>query len=300
MAVAGPLALHPSIARTDKLEIPVSAPADNGANRLTDLAYFFVPVKRNNRLVILNPGHTCTIKSDAEHKYGIEEAITGLTEAGFDVLAVFMPHVSDTSCNLDHCRVMNTPLGEGEHPAAYGLRFFLEPEIISLNYLLQSNKYSDINMVGLSGGGWTTNLLAAVDERIKYSFNVAGSMPLYYRTGGSMGDVEQFMPEFYGDLAGYPDIYVLDSYGKGRKHIQILNRNDDCCFGQKQHDPGRSWDTDLRTFEKSVAERLKRLDSADHYYLVIDETAPCHQISGYALKNVILKELNKNKTGSQE
>ena len=32
-------------------------------------------------------------------------------------------------------------------------------------------------MVGLSGGGWTTNLIAALDDRIKYSFNVAGPFP---------------------------------------------------------------------------------------------------------------------------
>ena len=148
-----------------------------------------------------------------------------------------MPHVSETTCNLDHCSVMNTNTGPGDHPATYGLRYFLEPEIVSLNYLLQKENYENVNMVGLSGGGWTTNLLAAIDERIKYSFSVAGSMPLYYRSGGSMGDIEQFLPELYRDIAGYPDLYVLGAYGKGRKQVQILNRNDDCCFGQKQHDP---------------------------------------------------------------
>jgi hypothetical protein len=146
-------------------------------------------------------------------------------------------------------------------------------------------------MVGLSGGGWTTNLLAAIDERIKYSFSVAGSMPLYYRSDASMGDIEQFLPELYRDIAGYPDLYVLGAYGKGRKQVQILNRKDDCCFGQKQHDPDRNYDSDLKTFETSVKEKLKTLDAAGHYYLVIDETAPCHQISEYAFKNIILKEL---------
>ena len=155
------------------------------------------------------------------------------------------------------------------------------------------NNYKDINMVGLSGGGWTTNLLAAIDERIKYSFSVAGSMPLYYRSGGSMGDIEQFLPELYRDIAGYPELYVLGAFGKGRKQVQILNRNDDCCFGQKQHDPDRNYDKDLRTFETSVKEKLKALDADGHYYLVIDETAPNHQISEYALKNVILKELQR-------
>ncbi|MBK7713020.1 MAG: hypothetical protein IPJ37_20350 [Bacteroidales bacterium] len=188
---------------------------------------------------------------------------------------------------------MNTRLSPGAHPATYGLRFFLEPEIVSLNYLLQQNNYKDVSMVGLSGGGWTTNLLTAIDERIKLSFSVAGSMPLYYRSDASMGDIEQFLPELYRDVAGYPDLYVLGAYGKGRKQVQILNRKDDCCFGQKQHDPDRSYDGDLKTFETSVKEKLKALEAEGHYYLVIDETAPCHQISGFALENVILMELLK-------
>jgi len=257
-----------------------------------DLAYLFIPVKRNNRLVLLNPGHSCTLKDSPETNYRIEATIKGLLQAGFDVLAVFMPHVSETNCDLDHCSIMNTGLSPGDHPATYGLRFFLEPEIVILNYLLPKNNYKDINMVGLSGGGWTTNLLAAIDMRIKYSFSVAGSMPVYYRSDKSMGDIEQFLPELYSDIAGYPDLYVMGAYGKGRKQVQILNRNDDCCFGQKQHDPERDYDKDLKTFERSVKDKLKTLGAEGHYYLVIDETAPNHQISAETLNNVILKELN--------
>ncbi len=290
--VGSPLSPDPSLSRVDKFEIPVNAASEERALPLKDLAYFFVPVKRNNRLVILNPGHSCRLSSQPGNDYGIELAIAGLLQSGFDVLAVFMPHVSDTECNLDHCNIINTSLGPGDHPATYGLRFFLEPEIVSLNYLLQKTNYHDINMVGLSGGGWTTNLLTAIDDRIKYSFSVAGSMPLYYRSDASMGDIEQFLPELYRSIAGYPDLYVLGAYGKGRKQIQILNRKDDCCFGQKQHDPDRNYDQDLKSFETSVKDKLKAFEAAGQYYLVIDETAPWHQISEFALKNVILKELN--------
>jgi polygalacturonase len=289
--IKSPLSPNTSLSRVDRYEIPVNAPVTEGAAPVMDLAYLFVPVKRSNRLVMLNPGHTCTLKDEPESNYRIEATINGLLKAGFDVLAVFMPHVSETGCNLDHCSVMNTGLTPGDHPATYGLRFFLEPEIVSLNYLLLHNNYKDINMVGLSGGGWTTNLLSAIDDRIKLSFSVAGSMPLYYRSGGSMGDIEQFLPELYRDIAGYPDLYVLGAYGKGRRQVQILNRKDDCCFGQNQHDPDRNYDSDLKTFEASVKEKLKGLDADGHYYLVIDETAPCHQVSGFALNKVILKEL---------
>jgi len=293
--VVSPLNQISSLSRVDRIEIPVKASLSEGEIPVKDLAYLFVPVKRNKRLVIFNPGHLCSFKESpgTDHSYGVEATITGLLDNGFDVLAVYMPHVSDTSCNLDHCSIINTDLGPGDHPSTWGLRFFLEPEIVSLNYLVEKVNYQDINMVGLSGGGWTTNLLAAIDERIKYSFSVAGSMPVYYRSGGSMGDIEQFLPDMYREIAGYPDLYVLGAYGKGRKQIQILNRNDDCCFGQKQHDPERDYDKDLRTFEGSVKARLKDMEADGHYYLVIDETAPHHQISSFVLTNVILKELKE-------
>ncbi len=100
-------------------------------------------------------------------------------------------------------------------------------------------------MIGLSGGGWTTNIIAAIDNRIKYSFSIAGSMPLYYRYGGSLGDIEQYIPQLYRDVAGYLDIYILGAFGKGRKQIQILNRYDDCCFGEMQHNPKRNYKKDI-------------------------------------------------------
>jgi polygalacturonase len=290
--IKSPLSPNSSVARVDRFEIPVEAEIKAGTEPVKDLAYFFIPVKRNNRLVLLNPGHSCKLTSPPDSDNRIEQTVTGLLQSGFDVLAVFMPHVSEEGCNLDHCSVINTGLGPGDHPATYGLRFFLEPEIVSLNYLMLKNNYADINMVGLSGGGWTTNLLASIDNRIRYSFSVAGSMPLYYRSDPSMGDIEQFLPALYRDIAGYPDLYVLGAFGKGRKQIQILNRRDDCCFGQKQHDPERNYDKDLKTFETSVKEKLRALGADGHYYLVIDETAPGHQISAFTLKNVILKELN--------
>jgi len=189
-----------------------------------------------------------------------------LVEAGYDVLAIFMPHVSKSAgpgFRFDHCKVINTDLGIPDQLPTFGLRLFLDPTIVSLNYILEKNKYKRVDMVGLSGGGWTTNLISALDDRIKYSFNVAGSIPLYYRKGGSIGDIEQFIPQLYRDIAGYPDLYVMGAFGTGRKQIQILNRNDNCCFGQKQHDPDRDYAFDMRLFEQTVKERLESLGEKD-------------------------------------
>src|SRR5436189_4849979 len=107
-------------------------------------------------------------------------------------------------------------------------------------------------MVGLSGGGWTTTICAAIDPRIRFSFPVAGTIPLALRTGGSVGDREQYEPSFYR-IAGYPDLYILGSQGHGRKQVQILVRRDDCCFGQAQHDPktsGMGYSEALHEYER--------------------------------------------------
>jgi hypothetical protein len=261
---------------------------------LKDLAYFFVPVNRNNRLVLFCPGHSCSLKDTDDPSPRIEATIIALLSAGFDVLSVYMPHISEDTCDLDHCKIYNTDLGFENPPATYGLRLFLDPTIVSLNYLLKQCSYKDVNMVGLSGGGWTTNLIAAVDDRIRLSFSVAGSMPVYYRDGGSVGDIEQFVPQLYRDIAGYPDIYILDGFGEGRKLTQVYNRWDDCCFGEKQHDPGRNYDADLQSFDKIMQDHLVKLGVKGRYLQVIDEEAPNHQISEHALFQVILPGLNSN------
>jgi hypothetical protein len=287
--IPSPLHPHKVISRVDRIEIPVS-----GLDSIKDLAYLFVPEKRNNRLIVFNPGHSCTLIDDKSHYSRIEATITGLVEAGFDVLSVYMPHVkesADTDCRFDHCIIYNTDLGIPNPLPTFGLRLFLDPTIVSLNYLLETYKYKRVDMIGLSGGGWTTNLISAIDDRIKFSFNVAGSIPLCYRVGGSIGDIEQFLPQLYRDIAGYPDLYVLGASGEGRKQVQILNRQDNCCFGQNQHDPARNYSADMHLVEQSVKAKLESFGEKEHYYLKIDETAPNHQISEFALRNIILPEL---------
>jgi hypothetical protein len=261
------------------------------------LAYHFIPKHKNSRLVIVHHGHACTLNDGrltGSADYGIHRTINALLLEGYSVLAVYMPHNKPNDCGstcthdwmFGHINTIGSPM-----------RFFLEPLAVFLNYLqAKSGKdefpaYKDFNMVGLSGGGWTTTVYAAIDPRIKISFPVAGTVPLYLRANGySHGDKEQWLDSFY-TIAGYPDLYILGSYGPGRRQIQILNRKDDCCFGEPGYQPQQNWEPDIRAYEKRVREALVNLRSG-FFRLEIDETAPSHMISSNAIVNVILPELS--------
>ena len=107
------------------------------------------------------------------------------------------------------------------------LKFFIEPVIVSLNYALKSTHYNKVGMVGLSGGGWTTLMTAAVDPRIAFSYSVAGSIPReFWRT---KGDWEQELPAI-SSIINYYELYLIGALGKNRKSRHIYNLYDPCCF----------------------------------------------------------------------
>lgn len=128
--------------------------------------------------------------------------------------------------------LLNMPTGDHSRFASlrYPLTEFMKPVAESLNYALSAKRYRSVTMSGLSGGGWTTVLYAALDERINKSVPVAGSWPKYlrYQSGNvnSIGDYEQTLP---GLSVEYLDLYALATT-KGRQQLQVFNSNDPCCF----------------------------------------------------------------------
>jgi hypothetical protein len=264
---------------------------------LQGVAYHFLAQRPKRQLVVVHHGHACTLDDDPSAEdvgYGLQRTIEALLREGYGVLGVFMPHMQPGDCTGGHDAMfaMST--------TGSALKFFLEPTAISLNYLKTHHrqgrfpKYRDFHMTGLSGGGWTTTLYAAIDPSIRCSFPVAGSIPLYLRSGGSIGDLEQFEPTFYG-LAGYPDLYVLGGHGRGRKQVQVLVRRDDCCFGEAQHDAqtsGMPYTEAMRDYEQRARAVLQSIGSGT-FRLEIDESAPSHMISHHAIRDIILPELRK-------
>ncbi|MBI5692242.1 MAG: hypothetical protein HZC55_19335 [Verrucomicrobia bacterium] len=289
--IASPVRQLTHLARVDELRIEL-------APGLQGLAYHFLAAQPNRGLVIVHHGHACTLDDDPgpdEVGYGLQRTIAALLREGYGVLGVFMPHYRPGDCSGGHARMFQAP-----DPIGSPIRLFLEPVAVSLNYLRTQSesgrfpKYRDFHFVGLSGGGWTATVYAAIDPSIRCSFPGAGSIPLHLRSGGSIGDREQFEPTFY-QLAGYPDLYVLGSYGVGRRQVQILVRRDDCCFGEKQHDErkaGRTYAEAMRDYARRVSEALGGAGQGS-FRLVIDEVAPAHMISHWAINEVILPELRR-------
>ena len=227
--------------------------------------------------------------------------------SGFSVLAMNMPHIRPANAELgiaadctggDHAFMFNIATSGGSSP----MKFFIEPVVVAMNFLGSSQslvRYTDFNMVGLSGGGWTTTVAAAVDPRIKLSFPVAGSVPLFLRVEPYSHDMEQFLPAMYGQrspfvagIAGYPDLYVLGAMGSGRKQHQILNRHDNCCFGEGQHVASvlGPFDAAVRGYESQVKTAISQVGSGA-FRLIVDETSLVHQISNNAIYNVIVPVL---------
>jgi hypothetical protein len=138
-------------------------------------------------------------------------------------------------------------------------------------------------MVGISGGGWTTTLAAAIDTRIDKSFSITGSYPIYLRsdTYREWGHYEETVPEIYNTV-NYLELYILCSYGANRKHLQIINRYDAMCFA------GTKWET----YKDIVRERVHEL-RAGEYDLFMDTTHREHKISEVAMSR-ILDELGNN------
>jgi hypothetical protein len=288
--VASPVKQLGHLARVDELRMDL-------APGLQGLAYHFIAQRPNRELVVVHHGHACTLDDDPsalDVGYGLQRTIDALLREGYGVIGVFMPHMRPGDCTGGHDAMFNLPTPGSP------IKYFLEPTALSLNYLQARSrsdhfpKYRAFHMAGLSGGGWTTTVYAAIDPRIRFSFPVAGTIPLYLRSGGSIGDREQFEPSFYR-LAGYPDLYILGAHGRGRKQVQILARHDTCCFGEAQHDAkasGMPYAEAMREYESRVRATLKEI-GAGLFRLEIDEAAPSHMISHHAIEDVLLRELSK-------
>ena len=237
--------------------------------------YHFQSLNHNNKLVIYHQGHS----GDFFNGY---DAIQVFLNNGYDVIAISMPLFGmNNQPDIELKRFGKMKFTSHEHfkfldnENFSSIKFFIEPVIVGVNYAQKIN-YEETYMVGISGGGWTTVLSAAIDDRITRSYPIAGSYPIYIRfqNNRNWGDYEQTEPNMCR-IATYLELYIMSSYGVNRKQTQILNLYDPCCF---------AGDEDL-SYKDIIDQKIKTIGKGA-FEIFIDESN-YHEISENSLKFIL-------------
>ena len=242
---------------------------------INSVSYLFLPEQPNEKLILYHQGH------GGDFLLG-KDTIKFFLDRNFTVFAMTMPLLGMNNQPI----VEMDGLGKIKLNSHNQLRLleandfnpmklFLDPIQINLNFLDKEYNFKRYSMIGLSGGGWTTVVYSAIDERISDSFSVASSMPFYLRVDDrDMGDYEQRNIELYQNV-NYLELYVLSAYGDGRKHIQIFNKNDPCCFSGNGYE----------TYEFVIKDKISQLGKGN-FQIFIDDTHTQHKISDHILRLV--------------
>lgn len=269
----------PHLHRVDELTVPL-------AYGMSSRVYHALPRPPwNGRFAIYHNGH-------GEPAGAMLTTVAALLQRGYSVLIHAMPNMHwNAPSPAGRGGVSHDQFARMESARFSALTFFLDPVAVALNHALTVHRPTSVQMIGLSGGGWTTTVYAAIDPRVTRSYPVAGSLPFYLRgaapnVASSTGDWEQrrdTLPGFYG-AAGYLDLYVMAAAGPGRRQLQILNRFDPCCFSGVGH----------RSYAPAVTQRAGLIGGGG-WDLLEDATHDEHTISPYAL-SVILHDLGTRTT----
>lgn len=258
----------PALERIDRLTVEMEF-------GLVSRWYHLVPRRPNGQLVLFHKGH-----EDGGEFTRDADIIARLLERGYHVAAFAMPLLGPNPAvtiedeRLGTYAVRTHDQMQNLRPAAgHAVKFFIEPVIVALNYLEQRHDFSEVAMMGLSGGGWATTLTAALDPRIDSSFPVAGSLPIALRSDLRPGDFEQRAPPVYW-AASYPELYVLASAG-GRRQLQILNERDPCCFQA----------AGARAYREAVRKVAGRVGGC--FEVLADGTHDEHAISPWAMERIL-------------
>ena len=260
-----------NLKRIDKLTVEM----EYGIN---SVSYLLVPEESNKKLILYHHGH------DGDFILG-KDTIQFFLERNFTVLAMTMPLIGMNSqpiVEIDGFGEMNLISHEQfrllEKNKFNPMKLFIHPIQVSLNFLEKEYNFKRYSIIGISGGGWTGLVYSAIDDRISDSFSVASSIPFYLKVEQrDMGDYEQMNIDLY-KITNYLELYVLAAYGDDRKHIQIFNKNDSCCYSGNGYE----------SYEFFIKDKLVKLGKGS-FEILIDDTHYGHKISESTLSLILEK-----------
>ena len=257
-----------NLKRIDKLTVEM----EYGIN---SISYLLLPEESNQKLIIYHHGH------DGDFLLG-NDTIQFFLEQNFTVLAMTMPLVGMNNQPIVEIDgfgeiklISHNQFSLLEKNKFNPMKLFIHPIQVNLNFLDKEYDFKRYSIIGLSGGGWTAIVYSAIDDRITDSFSVAGSIPFYLKVDErDIGDYEQTNVDLY-KIANYLELYVLSGYGNDRKHIQIFNKNDPCCFSGYGYE----------SYEYFIDNKLAQLGKGS-FQIFLDDTHNQHKISNTALEHI--------------
>ena len=266
-----------SLARIDMLSLGMSY----GIN---SIMYYLHSKGKKNRLAIYHQGH----RGDFIH--GIH-TIKALLDHGYDVIAISMPLMGKNNkpvAHIDGIGAIYLRNHEWMRFLDCPLSFFMSPILAAIEHGMRNKPYSQLSLIGISGGGWAVTLYAALDDRVNNTYQVGGTLPYYLRSPirngykGHEGDFEQSYAPLV-KTANYLELYILGSAGEGRKEIQVINQFDNvAAHGIK-----------YRTYESIVSDRVHKLGMGGSFEVVLDTDNSNHSISEKVME-YILNDLEKS------
>jgi len=244
---------------------------------INSISYLFFPKESNDKLVIYHQGHS------GDFSKGIN-VIEKLIAEEYTVLAFSMPLTGKNNQPvIEHEKFGKIKLNSHNHLELLKsedfnpIKLFLQPINVSLNYVESNFDFNSYSMIGISGGGWTTIIYSAIDERISKSFSIAGSYPFFLRSDvKNFGDYEQTDIDLYSNV-NYLELYILGASGINRSQIQIFNEYDPCCFSGNGYE----------LFYNIIREKI----DSGNFEIYLDELQNQHIISEKSL-NLIIEKLN--------
>jgi len=203
-----------NLASIDELTIEIAGINDR-------LCYVWHPTDSNGKFIIYHHDHFYALTgTDSYEEAGRADLIRALIDEGYTVCRIPMPPGNDGTEGKSH----SYPVVAEPYMTVDDLHYFIDSTIRVLNEF--EGDYSAYYMVGMSGGGWSTDLAAALDERITKSIQIAGSLPLSGTTLISLArDWEQQLSGLT-DLIDYGDLYAMATTSNREKQ-QYINANED-------------------------------------------------------------------------
>ena len=257
-----------NLKRIDKLTVEMEHGIDS-------VSYLLLPEESNQKLILYHHGH------DGDFILG-SDTIQFFLERNFTVLAMTMPLVGMNNQPIigidgfgEMKLISHDQFNLLEKNKFNPMKLFIHPIQVNLNYLDKEYDFKRYSIIGLSGGGWTGLVYSAIDDRISDSFSIASSLPFYLRVDvRDIGDYEQTNVNLY-KITNYLELYVLAGYGDDRKHIQIFNKNDPCCYSGIGYE----------SYEFFIKDKLVELGKGS-FQILIDDTHNEHKISDTMLEYI--------------